>query len=343
MSKASRNVIAIAVVTLFVAIAVIYSILNTHSVIIPDGSVGAYAGNLNNDGLFCEHDGKVYFSNSYDEGAIYSMNPDQTDIRKIYNLKAKYINAAGDYLIFFGDTISESKGLGSVVSKPGIYLMKNNGKELHALTRKIKGSLITYGNTVFYQDMSETEGPILSSYNIRKGTVEEVFGFQVNPNCIENGVMYFNGTTDNHHLFAYSLATGGFSDIWGGEIWNPVVQGDYVYYMDVKNNYRLCRYNISQNEIEILSTDRIDFFNVFNDIIYFQVSSKQSPCLRRINTDGSNNELIAEGIFREINVTSRFVYFKAFGDDYTTYCTPTYGLPSVTEFTLARDAIKSSK
>ena len=29
----------------------------------PEGTVGNTAGNLNNGGLFCEYDGKVYFSN----------------------------------------------------------------------------------------------------------------------------------------------------------------------------------------------------------------------------------------------------------------------------------------
>ena len=34
------------------------------------GTVGNTAGNLNQIGLFCEHDGTVYFSNAYENGSL---------------------------------------------------------------------------------------------------------------------------------------------------------------------------------------------------------------------------------------------------------------------------------
>lgn len=343
MSKASRNIITIAIITFFVAIAVIYSVIHTRSIIIPDGTVGANAGNLNNNGLFCETNDVVYFSNSYDEGALYSMTPSQTDVKKVYNMKARYINAPADYLIFYGDTISESKGLGSVVSKPGIFMMSNKGTNLRTLTRDINGSLISYGNAVFYQKTKEGVGPTLCYYDIKSGESTEVFNYQVNPNCIVGNTMYFSGTSTDHHLFAFSIDTNSLNDIWGGDIWNPIVSGNYVYYMDVKNNYRLCRYSLLEGVIEILTSERTDCFNVYNDIIYYQVSSKSYPCLKRVNTDGSGNEVVIDGIYNNINITSKYVYFQQYGDNYTTYCTPTYGLSNVTEFTAAKDSVKTGK
>ena len=57
---------------------------------------GNTAGNLNNHGLFCELDGKVYFSNAYDNGCLYSMNTDETEVRKLISGNISSINAAGD-------------------------------------------------------------------------------------------------------------------------------------------------------------------------------------------------------------------------------------------------------
>lgn len=42
---------------------------------------GNTAGNLNNGGLFAESEGRVYFSNAYDGGCLYSMNSDETDLK----------------------------------------------------------------------------------------------------------------------------------------------------------------------------------------------------------------------------------------------------------------------
>lgn len=44
---------------------------------------GNTAGNLYNGGLFCESEGVIYFSNLYDDGCLYSMLPDETDIKKL--------------------------------------------------------------------------------------------------------------------------------------------------------------------------------------------------------------------------------------------------------------------
>ena len=54
---------------------------------------GNTAGNLNNKGLFCESNGKVYFSNPYDHNVLYSMNPDETDITRLNDVGVSSINA----------------------------------------------------------------------------------------------------------------------------------------------------------------------------------------------------------------------------------------------------------
>lgn len=339
MSKTSRNIIAIAIVILFISIALLYSISNAGSMLVPEYSVGATAGNLYNEGLFVESDGLVYFSNSYDEGAIYSMNPDQTDIKKVYNLRAKYLNASGDFLFFFGDTISTSTGLGSVVSKPGIYQLKKDGKKLKALTKDVAGVILSFGNTILYQSKGIGNGSYLSAYDLKSGEKKLIAEEMIIPGCISDGLLFYNGAKENHHLYTLNPSTYEMNDIWNGSLWNPIKSGDYIYYMDIENNYRLARYSLSGNYIEILTNDRVDFFNVYGDVVFYQFSNPSNPALKRINTDGSDETVIAEGIYNKINVTSSYTYFKKFGDDYSTYYTPTYGMPNVNEFLNAKSAI----
>ena len=59
---------------------------------------GNTAGNLNNSGLFAESDGRVYFSNAYDNGCLYVMNSDETDLKKLSSSRVNSINVGGNYL-----------------------------------------------------------------------------------------------------------------------------------------------------------------------------------------------------------------------------------------------------
>lgn len=76
---------------------------------------GNTGGNLNNDGLFAEADGKVYFSNAYDQGCLYSMNADETGLRKLVNSRASFINVGGEYLYYYMDSSDGGDGMGYVI------------------------------------------------------------------------------------------------------------------------------------------------------------------------------------------------------------------------------------
>lgn len=342
MSNLSRKIITAAIVILFVAIAAIYTIYNSKSVIIPDGYIGATAGNLNNMGYFCESDGVVYFSNPYDSGTLYSMRPDQTDIKRVYNLKAKYINAAGGYVFFYGEPVATGSGIGNVVAKNGMYMVRNDGEKLKALTKDVCQTMLLVGSKIYYQHYTKSAGTTFAVIDIKKHSSSELLDYMINPASYHDGNFYFNGMYKDHHLYTYNTATSAVTDLWGGDIWNPICDGDYVYYMDVQNNYRLCRYSISRNEIEIITGDRIDFFNVYGDMIYYQKSSKNAPAVKRCKTDGSENEVVYDGVCNSICITSTYVYFKEYDTDSPIYCTPTFGPVSVREF-MPLNSIGSSK
>ena len=51
-------------------------------------------------GLFCESDGEVFFSNTNDNGRLYAMNIDGSNIHKLSNDTAMYINADKNYVYY---------------------------------------------------------------------------------------------------------------------------------------------------------------------------------------------------------------------------------------------------
>lgn len=338
MDKKRSQIIAFSVTGLLILIAILYSVFSGKITELDPSVVGNTAGNLNNYGLFCECDGTIYFANTYDNYALYKMDTSLGNLTKINDLSVKFINAGGKYVFFYGAPSNTTSGLGSIVAKPGMYRLDNKGKKIEALTKDVSQDMVLVGNEIFYQHYTVKNSTTFAKIDLKKKKSTELLDFMINPSCYSNGKIYYNGMYKDHYLYSYDINTDTVECIWEGDIWNPIYQNGYVYYMDVLNNYRLCRYSVDANTIEILTKERLDFFNVYGDIIYYQVSSKE-PCLKRMYIDGSSNEVVADGVYSSVNCTSTYTFFTAFGDNYPIYYTPTYGSLNVREFTQARDII----
>lgn len=306
-----------------------------------DDTVGNTAGNLNNGGLFCESDDRVYFANAYDNNALYSMNPDETDLKKIGSNAVSFINAGGKYLYYYMQSGNGGEGLGYVIRTSGIYRSKKNGSQTTCLDRTSISAMQLCGSYLYYQNY-DNRTTVLSKIKIDKSDKTTVADYVVNPASYVNGKIYFNGTVNDHALYTLDTATDRITSIWQGNIWNPVLVDGYVYYMDVANQYQLCRYSLSGDSIEVLTHDRVDLFNVYGNYIYYQTCSETEPALKRMALDGSSPEIVAEGIYENINITSRNVYFNQFGESVPVYKTSTYGDIYVTTFDAARAAAEEN-
>lgn len=303
----------------------------------PPGTIGNSAGNLNNSGLFCEYNGKVYFANSFDGGHLYSMGVDESNLEKLNNSNVCNILAGGEFLYYFSLGASGDSGLGSVRVPKSFNRCKLDGSSVTGLTRDTVISAQLVDNHL-YLLTGDDATPSFDKMKIDKSEQIHLADYIINPACAVNGTIYYNGTQTEHYLHALDTATHVSNVVWEGNIWNPIVEGDYVYYMDVANDYRLCRYSLSQNVVEVLTDDRVDCFNVGKGYIYYQKNGT-SPSLNCMLTDGSNQFVLAEGNYTNINITSAFVYFQEFGNDTTLYHSY-LGSNSVDIFVAAREAAK---
>lgn len=304
----------------------------------PENTLGNSAGNLNNGGLFCEDDGVVYFANAYDSDTLYRMNPDETKVEKISNAQVNFINAGGDYLYYYQQDSAASNSFASLFKVNGIYRAKKNGKKPLCLKRIPSPGLVLWENTIFYQNNTRDKGTTLWRVDTDKRNDQELIDHLANPFSVKDGLIYFSGTESDHFLYTLHTETNAVTTVWEGNLYMPIAQGDFVYYMDMSSDYRLCRYSLSAGTVEILTEDRLDFFNVYGDMIYYQKSSPTEPALKRIRTDGSGEEVVYAGVYQGINITSSYVYFHAFNSKTPVYRTPVNGPVNVAPFTAAAQA-----
>ncbi len=332
-----KVLLAVGILIAIMTAAMIFTYLGERVTMNPAGTVGNTAGNLNNGGLFCEYNGKVYFSNAYDGGSLYAMDPSEENIRRISTSQVRNILAGGKYLYYFRLGESGDAGLGSLRTPRTFNRSDLDGKHAVSLVRDVivTGQLV---DNYLYLLSAGDDNPSFYKLKIDKSHRVDLADYIINPACAVNGSLYYNGTQRNHYLYALNTADDSSSVVWEGNLWYPIVEGDYVYYMDVANSYRLCRYSFSQNVVEVLAKDRVECFNVGQGYIYFQTNSS-APQLICMRTDGSERTVVAEGVFTEINLTSRYAYFRDYFEEDTLYHSP-LGAGYAEYFYGAKEAVK---
>jgi hypothetical protein len=311
-----------------------------HYTPIPENTIGNTAGNLRGDGMFCEYGGKIYFANPYDNNSLYSMNADNTNIKKLNSSSCKFILAGGDYLFYYIYGASGGgQGLGYLRSITGVYRSNLDGQDPVCINGDMATSLQLVGNNIYYMHYDKKSFSSFNKLAADKSSETMLAKKDIDTACVSDGVIYYGGQDGDHNLHGFNTRIDTDEVIWHANLCNPTRMGSYIYYMDIGNKYRLCRYDMNNNVVQVLTNDSLEFYNVYEGVIFYQRSN--DPALMRMNTDGSNLEMVQEGIYNRINTTSVYTYFYSHESDTMIYRTPTLGFINVDMFPEALDAVRA--
>lgn len=300
---------------------------------IPEDTIGNTAGNIRGEGRFCEYEGKVYFSNPYDKDTLYVMNPDGSGMKKLLNSSVSYINAGGNYLFYYLESKTGGTGLGYIRSTTGIYRCTLKGKQSSCLDNHMATMMVLVGDNLYCQHYDNTNFSTL--HKIPAGGSKEEIELSrdiVETACVAGSTIYYSGLTEDHYLYAWDTKTDTARIVWEGNTCYPTVVGNNVYFMNVDADYRLFRYNLSDGELTALTEERLDFYNIYDNVIFYQTSGTSEPALMRMTLDGGSREVVAGGTYHRINATSTYTYFQPFDDDEIIYRTSTFGPVAVDQF-----------
>ena len=98
--KKAITIGVLSVIGIALAVLIFISVRNNRIVYNNDNAVGNTAGNLNNGGLFCEYNDKIYFANPYDYNKLYVMDSDCTNAMKLSDDSVGSINVCGNYIYY---------------------------------------------------------------------------------------------------------------------------------------------------------------------------------------------------------------------------------------------------
>lgn len=330
----AKTIIGIVVLLIIIGVACIFAFRSRNITPNPPGTIGNTSGNLQNGGYFCDGGDKIFFANAYDGYSLYSMNPDESGVVKLSNAVTSNINAGGDFVFYYQSASSSSHSISNLFRINGVYRARKDGKKAFCLQRVVSPAMALFDNTVLYQ-LYDTEGAgkiSLCRTDIDKKNEATVSDQLIDPYSIVNGTLYYAGQGSERYLYAMNLQTGTSQTVYKGDVYHPQAKGDWVYFMDIIKDYHVYRYSLSTGDIQEVTTERVDTYNVADNYIYYQTATGQNPALKRCKLDGSEEETVAAGVFQNINITSNYVYFNAFDNPTPVYHTPTNGPIQITTF-----------
>ncbi|MBR5420928.1 MAG: DUF5050 domain-containing protein [Lachnospiraceae bacterium] len=352
MNKTAKRIIGIGIALLIIALLIIGHKIGELADRIPDNppeTVGNTAGNLYNGGTFCESEGVVYFSNPYDGGSIYAMDPDQSNMRKVVTAGASYINAGGNYLYYYSASSAGQSGLGYIRNGRGLYRVDKAGKRNILLKQTQVDGLSLLGNTIFYTAFADKEPrdpKALTTMNTIRTNAENdrtILNGQIKIGSGEYGELYYAGISGDHYLYAADSASGASRRICELNMYEPTLVDGRVFFLDMDDEMKLKVWSTYDNSVIQLSGERIESFNLYGDTIYYQTideSGNNEYAFKRIHTDGSGEEVLLYGVVRDIQVTSTYVYFRDFNADMPIYQIPTGG-SSISSFDAAINGVET--
>lgn len=296
---------------------------------------GNTAGNLYNSGLFAESaDGTIYFSNFADHHYLYAMDNDGGNIRKLLEEQVEYINADDNYVYYVRNSHGQSG--------PTSFLQVNTNSLCRYSIRTKKVLILdeapcTYvsliGNYIYYIHYdTETAS---SLYRIKiDGTEKQQIDANPYFTCSTNQqYLYYNGLDSDHNIYQMDTSLLSVNQIMVGNYWMPDIKNDTGYYIDVDDNYALYRVNASDGTKTKLTNQKVESYNVFGNYIYFTgTSSDGVNGLFCVQTDGTNEQLIRQGDFTNINIAGNYAYFTQYNDDNTIFRTLLGGNGEITTF-----------
>lgn len=305
---------------------IIFTKYMDHTKFPSDYQVGNTSGNLYNKGLFCEREGTVFFSNPNDHFALYSMDSNGTNLKKLSSDQVAYLNVDDHYVFYTRSNISINSDFSFLnIQNYSLCRLQKNGKKELVLDSDPCLYATQYKDEIYYIHYDKETASTLRKININGKSKEKLSKLPILPISRNNKKLYYAGTETDHFLHYIDTETNNTGIAYNGNCYNPIVENNLVYFMDVDENYALAKVDLSTGVKTIITTDRVDCYNIYGTAIYYQLSSQTEPALYRIQTDGSKKEKITEGNFTNINITSRYVYFYDFKSPSVCFYTPTNG------------------
>jgi hypothetical protein len=298
-----------------------YKYINTVTYFNDVNTNGNTIGNLYGNGLFCETDGVVYFANPNDYSRIYKMNPDESDIEIVANDSVYFINADSHYLYYSRNNNRDNSQMGFLnVNINSLCRMTKKNKKVMILDDENCSECALAGNTILYLRYDSEESTTMYSVKIDGTEKQQLSKLPLDPRCAVGEKLYFAGIENDHNLHSMNIHTKDTAYVSALNLWLPIIEHGDMYFIDLDNHHRVYKSSLGGGDKVGLTTYPAQSFNVSGTYLYYQSMKGNPDGLYRVDLLSGAEELLAEGQYNNINITSRYVYFADYFSGTTFHC-----------------------
>ncbi len=279
---------------------------------------GNTPGNLYGSGLFCEYNGTVYFANASDSNRLYSMNVNERDAKMIVPESVTYINADEHYVYY---TRSNNKFSGAGVFgtlNATAYALCRLDKEKNTV-KMLDTDFCTYAtlaqNKLYYMHYINTEASCTYSIGIDGKDQKKEYNTYIDPRCMVGSYMYYAGVEADHYLHCLNVANGSDTVVFRQRVWNPIAADGRIFCLDLDDRYKVIAIDNGSGNKQTVTKYGASAFNVHGNYLYYQSMTADMNGLYMVNLQTGAETLLMEGQFKDINITSKYVYFFDFNTD----------------------------
>ncbi len=293
---------------------------NPKETIMNNGYVnGNTAGNLYNGGAFCEMNGTLFFSNPSDAGKLYSMDVTGGNLKKLANDIPTYINADENYIYYVRNNPTDSMEFNYVAFyQNGLVRMDHDGSNTVILDTEPSLYAALLGNYIYYLHYSKEDASTLYKVRIDGTEQKQVMDRAVFTCSTDGQYFYYNGMDTDGDIHRYDTISDMAVTVYKGNCFQPIVDGNDVYYIDGNTDYSIVHTNLEYDHPTYITRDSVDAYNVYGSYIYYQRFDTAGSALCMIKNDGTEFQILREGDFCDIHVTSNYIFFREYhsGDIY---------------------------
>ena len=322
---------------------------------------GNTAGNLYNAGIFCTAaDGTIYFANPSDSSKLYSMNSDGSDLTKISDDVATFINADDNYIYYVRNN--------PVFTEPFSFLTINTDSLCRLDRSKHKKSILLdssaslyaslVGNKIYYLHYDDKDFTTFYEVGIdgadslcrldrskHKKSILLDSSASLYASLVGNKIYYLHYDDKDFTTFYEVGIDGADSHQVDKTPYRPCsVVGQYIYFNGVSNDHNIWRFDTVTDTSELVLKGNYYMPAVIGDTIFF-LDNENNYTLASTDLSGSSAiTTLSDDRIDCYNITGNYIYFqrnststpalcrmKTDGSDYTVIAEGNYTNINATE------------
>lgn len=252
-----------------------------------------------NSGLAVQIGSKIYYANANDGYYLYSMNTDGSENQLFLS---EPVN----------DMVTDGSNLYAFINDEYRYVWSidlNDGtKELVVDTTS--GDMEYTNSYLYYTDLNQDRS-LYSLYISDTNTSTRLTELSAYDICSDGETVYFRyGRDGGYALCSVPLAGGEVQTILSKRVLDLVYYQDKLYYID--ENWNFCSVLPDGSQDTVISEIPCSNPVIFQDAVYFiyngEMEEEKTGSLCRMNLDGSDFEVLAQGSYSSINAVEGHLF-----------------------------------